>query len=222
MFLDAVVKHGNAQGCLVGLDNITPHPSPTKNPIPVLILKVLPKVVFEFRFVLKDSVIEIKDSENILRTFTVTAEQKRVLFRQLLELMGAGAKTNVGYGALKPVDGEDSSARRAEPAVEQPVQAAAPESTPEQPAPRKPQKKEPEAGQIVKAKIVQIQPQMLTVRFDGTDGYIRAAEVHGKPFEKLTQCRDLKVGNVISAKVLEKQSGFCFLSIVQAQSSEEA
>lgn len=87
IFLDAVVCQGAAGGRLMELDNITPHSEPTKNPIPILLLKILPGVHFEFRFVLKDDGI-------------LTAAEKTEVFKTMLILFGAGAKTNVGYGQL--------------------------------------------------------------------------------------------------------------------------
>ena len=86
VFLDAVVCAGNRNGYLMGLDNITPHSEPTKNPVPLLLVKILPGVHFEFRFVLKDGIL--------------TAAEKTDVFRTMLMLFGAGAKTNVGYGQL--------------------------------------------------------------------------------------------------------------------------
>ncbi len=90
VFFDAVVSAGNPDGYIMGLDNITPHSEPTKNPIPLLLLKILPGVHFEFRFSLKDGVL--------------TAKEKAKIFETMLTLFGAGAKTNVGYGQLVRVD----------------------------------------------------------------------------------------------------------------------
>lgn len=87
VFLDAVVCQGAVGGRLMGLDNITPHSEPTKNPIPILLLKILPGVHFEFRFALKNEAI-------------LTAAEKTEIFRKMLILFGAGARTNVGYGQL--------------------------------------------------------------------------------------------------------------------------
>lgn len=90
-FLDAVVYDGNEYGQLMGFDYITPHKNPVANPIPIRIIKVLPDVRFEFRFVLSDKKI---------REHTLTADALKELFKELLILFGAGAKTNVGYGVL--------------------------------------------------------------------------------------------------------------------------
>lgn len=107
IFFDAVVRRGNESGNLLGFDYITPHPDPVKNPIPIRMLKVLPDVVFEFRFSLKDG-------------DKVKADQKCALFKELLELLGIGAKTNVGYGTLKCIKETDlekylPSAKQPEP-----------------------------------------------------------------------------------------------------------
>lgn len=95
IFFDAVIASGDRKGHVVGSDYITPHGNDeTKTPIPLLMLKVMPNVTFEFRFCLQDSTVG---------NWTFTAEQKKKVFRTLLEIYGAGAKTNVGYGTLIPV-----------------------------------------------------------------------------------------------------------------------
>lgn len=88
IFFDAVVYDGARYGCLMGSEFITPHSSPTENPVPIKLIKVLPDVRFEFRF-------RLKDSEHM------TAAEKEKLFRELLTRFGIGAKTNVGFGILK-------------------------------------------------------------------------------------------------------------------------
>jgi CRISPR-associated protein Cmr6 len=103
VFFDAVPVATAAQGCrMLGLDNITPHKADDKRyegltePTPLTMLKVIPCVRFAFRFRLKDIIINDKavlPADGILR-----------LFRELLELFGIGAKTNVGYGILEYVD----------------------------------------------------------------------------------------------------------------------
>lgn len=99
-FLDAVLYDGDKNNRILGKEYITPHSEPTKNPIPIHIMKVLPDVRFEFRFIVSDF---NKDG------FTFTADRKKELFETLLTLFGVGAKTNVGYGALE----SDDSAPRA-------------------------------------------------------------------------------------------------------------
>lgn len=102
VFLDAFPVKGDAKGHLLGLENITPHRAEKPelegltSPVPLNLVKVMPGVVFQFRFQLVDSTLG-KGEE----TVTVTAGQKLQLYRQLLLDLGAGAKTNVGFGGLK-------------------------------------------------------------------------------------------------------------------------
>lgn len=93
VFFDAVVYSGNPEGKLLGAEFITPHKTATENPVPIKLLKILPEVRFEFRFRLEDS-------------SHMTAPEKKELFQRLLELFGIGAKTNVGFGILKPDQGK--------------------------------------------------------------------------------------------------------------------
>ena len=95
IFFDAVVYDSDRYGRLLGCEYITPHSSPTENPIPIRLLKILPGVRFEFRF-------SLEDSEKM------TGQQKLALFQALLELFGIGAKTNVGFGILVP-DGRNGA-----------------------------------------------------------------------------------------------------------------
>ncbi len=89
-----------------------------KNPNPIHIIKILPGVTFEFRFILHHATLP--------SGIEISAENKQELFRMLLCYFGVGAKTNVGYGILLPVsDGAVSQniappAERANTANEQP------------------------------------------------------------------------------------------------------
>lgn len=99
IFFDAVIRHGDEKGRVMGYDAITPHGEDlTKNPVPIRIIKILPNVVFEFSFRLQDSVIGEK---------TTTKQQKQKLFEEILRYFGIGAKTNVGYGVLEEYKKED-------------------------------------------------------------------------------------------------------------------
>ena len=91
VFLDAVVYDGNKYKKLIGFDYITPHKETTRNPIPIRIIKILPDVCFEFRFILNDRELNGKK---------LSAGKLKWLFCELLCIFGAGAKTNVGYGAF--------------------------------------------------------------------------------------------------------------------------
>lgn len=96
VFFDAVIRAGDEKQRILGEDYITPHgKDETKSPNPLLMLKILPDVKFEFRFRLADSML----SEECI----VSADVKRRLFMELLSIFGIGAKTNVGYGILEPV-----------------------------------------------------------------------------------------------------------------------
>lgn len=110
VFFDAVLDESSAGKQILGSDYITPHSSPVNDPTPILILKIMPEVVFKFRFSLKDSVIG---------DITVTAEEKRELFIKLLGTFGIGAKTNVGYGSLRSVKEKAAAKQTAAPAAEE-------------------------------------------------------------------------------------------------------
>ncbi|MBK9227467.1 MAG: type III-B CRISPR module RAMP protein Cmr6 [Ignavibacteria bacterium] len=89
IFFDAFpVKSGNQDGVFLKNDYITHHENKFKNPNPVQFLKVLPEVTFRFPFRLTDE--------------PVKADVKLELFRQIILDLGAGARTNVGYGQFKP------------------------------------------------------------------------------------------------------------------------
>lgn len=102
-FFDAVVLDGfvseQGGGFIFGKDFITPHKHPTKpeldqfaNPVPLMFLKVLPYVPWEFRFSLHDSEVPLLGR--------VGASLKLAIFEKILLMLGIGAKTNVGYGQL--------------------------------------------------------------------------------------------------------------------------
>lgn len=88
IFFDAVIKE-TYQGHLLEDDSITPHgDNPLKNPNPITMLKIAPGCRIEFRFHLDDSGVFKK-------------QDKYDLFKEILEAVGVGAKTNVGYGQLE-------------------------------------------------------------------------------------------------------------------------
>ena len=75
-------------------DYITPHinrknpaMSQFTNPIPLMFLKILPKVTFQFQFDFRDGII--------------TREAKENICIKILKDLGIGAKTNVGYGQFE-------------------------------------------------------------------------------------------------------------------------
>lgn len=92
IFLDAVVYDGDAYGRVVGKDYFSPQSNDLKNPLPLLVIKVLPDVRFEFRFILSDK--------------TLSKQEKIRLFSEIISIFGIGARTNVGYGKMTSCDGE--------------------------------------------------------------------------------------------------------------------
>ena len=109
IFFDAFPKKKKKNGHLIGLENITSHisydPDLKENPRmyqgltdpnPITLLKVMPDVVFLFRFKLCDSEITVNN-----KTVSITAEQKLKLFENIITDFGMGAKTNVGFGLLE-------------------------------------------------------------------------------------------------------------------------
>jgi|GEM_PF-506154 len=88
VFHDAIIV-GPVEQPFLGTDFITPHREPLKNPIPISFIKVLPYIQFCFQF---------KLSESKLNDVVISASQKEQLFRKIILTIGAGAKTNVGYG----------------------------------------------------------------------------------------------------------------------------
>jgi len=84
IFFDAIIIKSGKDNKILGDDFLTPHKEPTKDPIPLRFIKVLPEVTFDFKFELKDGLI--------------TKEQKEKLFKDIILDFGLGAKTNVGYG----------------------------------------------------------------------------------------------------------------------------
>ncbi len=79
-------------GGILQEDYITPHKEALKNPVPLKIIKVSGGTTFEFAFELHDSDID---------GVSVSADEKLLLFFELLQYSGVGAKTNVGYGQFE-------------------------------------------------------------------------------------------------------------------------
>lgn len=82
VFFDAMII---SNGKILGDDYLAPHDEDgLKNPIPLRFIKVLPNVSFRFDFELSSGLI--------------SKSKKFDLFKSILEDLGLGAKTNVGYG----------------------------------------------------------------------------------------------------------------------------
>lgn len=87
-------QHGPVKQVLTE-DYITPHTGgPLAQPVPIKIVKVAPGVTFAFCF---------KFSETKIGSKKVDADMKKALCAAILQDLGVGAKTNVGYGVLKEV-----------------------------------------------------------------------------------------------------------------------
>jgi CRISPR-associated protein Cmr6 len=107
------IKHStysNAKPFIVD-DYITPHLnrkrpelSPFTNPVPLMFLKILPKVIIQFQFDLKNGMLP--------------KQAKIELFRKILLDFGVGAKTNVGYGQFDEGSNNTSDGKSLPPFVE--------------------------------------------------------------------------------------------------------
>lgn len=85
IFFDAVLTKADKDDHILASDSITPHDdNPLKNPIPLTFLKIASGCELEFRFRLVESLISI--------------EKKLAIFKNIIQEVGVGAKTNVGYG----------------------------------------------------------------------------------------------------------------------------
>lgn len=102
VFYDAWPSAPNPDGHLFGIESITPHISKDPayqgltGPNTLTLLKIMPATEFCFCFHLKDSLLP--------SGITVTAERKMSLYQAILCEMGVGAKTNVGFGFMHPVE----------------------------------------------------------------------------------------------------------------------
>ncbi len=98
IFLDAVVYDGDKYGRIVGKDYFSPHRSDLKTPVPLLLIKILPDVRFEFRFILSDG--------------TLSKEEKSRLYAEIISIFGIGARTKVGYGQMELCSAEISTKKK--------------------------------------------------------------------------------------------------------------
>lgn len=90
-------QHGTVKQVLAE-DYITPHTGgPLAQPIPIKIVKVAPGVTFAFCFKFNETKIGAKG---------LSASMKKALCAAILQDLGVGAKTNVGYGVLKRIDNQ--------------------------------------------------------------------------------------------------------------------
>lgn len=143
-------------------DFITPHInrekpelSPFTNPVPIQFLKVLPGVAFTFRFKLHDTNID---------NITLTAENKKLLFKQILLTLGIGAKTNVGYGQFTDAGIENILPNTiSNRAVKKFKESDIPATLPSLNDLKKRNKKTGEPGTLIFGEIVDITPSQKTI-----------------------------------------------------------
>ena len=88
-----IIVNKNKQ-IILDKDYITPHKKILENPVPIKILKIVPRTEIEILLQLTDTKIFVPEKKDIV----ITKEQKKKLFTEILFLTGLGAKTNVGYG----------------------------------------------------------------------------------------------------------------------------
>ncbi len=97
VFFDAVIVEPNRKNHFLEEDAITPHiEGPLKDPIPITMLKIASGCKIEFRFRLHESKCKVNGK-------TFGSGDKLNLFKNILETVGIGAKTNVGYGQFLSV-----------------------------------------------------------------------------------------------------------------------
>lgn len=108
VFLDVYPVKTSYNQRLFGIEIITPHRLSENRKYdglskinPIHLLKVLPGVVFQFRFRLTETVL----SESV----TLSVNDKLKLFSDIIKDMGAGAKTNVGFGTMISCTSEDNA-----------------------------------------------------------------------------------------------------------------
>ena len=86
-FHHAFISAPASDSKIFALDYITPHKEPLKNPVPLPFLKIKPNVIFKFQFIFPESIMSGVKSENVKNAFL-----------KIINTIGIGAKTNVGYG----------------------------------------------------------------------------------------------------------------------------
>lgn len=98
-FFDACPVKAGVENKILGEDFVTSHRGRGNRreldglvqPNPVRMIRVLPDVVFEFRFICQTTKVD---------EYSLDWKIKKALFSGILEDLGVGAKTNVGYGNM--------------------------------------------------------------------------------------------------------------------------
>ena len=96
VFFDAyIIGTAEVNGSILKIDNLAPHKNqPTKEPIPINMIRIAPGVCLQFNMKLTDSKLG------------VTAAEKLGIFKEILLTLGFGAKRNVGYGAAEDISSD--------------------------------------------------------------------------------------------------------------------
>ena len=196
IFYDAVLskvnKHRDNKNILDS-DFITPHPSPMKNPIPLLFAKVLQGVAFDFH-------LNFKDSKSVAG---ITAEHKKELLRRLLISFGLGAKTNVGYGQFQESDLEEKYIQAEKKLLEIEEQKKNRKENQDREKNFKNQLPIdiPEKGIIIDGEIIDVMDKKLIVKFTyrNNDFLVLRAKTKGVKPDHITK----KEGDVVKVKVNE-------------------
>jgi CRISPR-associated protein Cmr6 len=133
-FFDAIIT-GSKDKYIFNDEYITPHKEPLKNPIPLQLLKVRPEVTFTFQFKLNNQYrVKSDDGETVVNhDYKLNKEQKLELFRSILLFMGAGAKTNTGFGHFrdtKPLVSPKKITENPEKSTQLPISSPASSSDP--------------------------------------------------------------------------------------------
>lgn len=111
IFYDATIIEADKYGKILGDDYLAPHgEDPLKSPKVLRFIKVLPEVTFRFEFDLSDEII--------------TKEKKSRLFQNILEDLGLGAKTNVGYGKFENFCEDETEEEKLQKAKDRELQLA--------------------------------------------------------------------------------------------------
>lgn len=212
IFLDAVIIRPDTGGHILGEDYITPHKDAIKNPVPIKMMKILPDVIFEFRFILRD------DEAG-------TADEKRKFFIKLLTLSGVGAKTHTGYGALEHIEYSDVEKRPFGKAGNESEAKTARSASSDKAHKSVPAAEEtisavngtPEVGKVYTGTVRNITNFGAFVRIDGTkkEGLVHISQIADTRVENVNDF--LSIGEKVKIKVLEiKADGKISLSIKQA------